>query len=688
LIERFGSLEGLLERAIEVPQKSIQGALLKYADQAHLSKQLATIDTQVPIDFDMGALRYGPPDSKRLREIFKELEFQRLLQEWTEPHVSIEGKYALIENRKDLQEMVKKIEAAGELAIQVLMSTSTPMRAQLLGVAMSLNPGEAYYIPLRATPDGSAQISRDDVLEILSPYLEDPQIGKVGHDLKTTMVVMHRHGARLGGIRTDTMVASYVINPSRRSHGLEGLALEYLDQKLTPLRERLGERDPQQGLGELPLSAAAHNACEKAEASLRLARVLIPKVRDEGFAELFYGLEIPLIPVLARMEMHGVMVDASQLAALSSELEEKIYALEEEIYQLVGGTFNINSPQQLGAILFERLKLPVIRKTKTGYSTDMDVLKELAKGHALPSSVLEYRSLAKLKSTYVDVLPRLVNPETGRIHTSFNQAVTATGRLSSSEPNLQNIPIRGEWGQKIRRAFIPEKDCWLFSADYNQVELRILAHLSEDPVLLEAFDRNEDIHLRTAAEIFGVPLEEVTPQMRREAKVINFGIIYGMSAYGLARELDVEPKVAKAYIDGYFQRYKGVRGYLDGVLAAAKKKGYVETLMHRRRYLPEIGSPNQAARKFAERTAINTPIQGTAADMIKKTMIRIQERMDAEGLASRMLLQVHDELVFEVPEGERDRVASLVREEMEGVERLTARLGIETGWGKNWAETH
>lgn len=688
LIQRFGSLEELLRRADEVPEKKTRESLLKYADLARLSKQLATIETNVSMDVDLETLEYGPPDVARLRELFRELEFRSLLQEWTQPHESRDEKYHTVDTWDTFAEMTKGIEASDAICIHVMMSSPDPMSAELLGMALGFKPSEAYYIPAKPPHDGRSDLSRDEILEALRPFLEDPEIGKIGHDLKPAMVILRRHGIGLEGIQADAMVASYLINPSQRSHGLETLALEYLDRKLTPLKERLGKGNGRGGLEGLPLPEATRYACEDVDTALRLTQLLVPKLKEEGFDALFNGLEIPLIPVLVRMEMNGVRVDVQLLEALSAKLQQRSCSLEEEIHQLAGEAFNINSPQQLGTILFDKLKLPVVRKTKTGYSTDMEVLRELAKGHVLPGKVLEYRSLVKLRSTYVEALPRLVHPETGRIHTSFNQTVTATGRLSSSEPNLQNIPIRSEIGQQIRRAFVPEEDCWLFSADYSQVELRILAHLSQDPILMEAFHRDGDIHLRTAAEIFGVAPEEVTPQMRREAKVINFGIIYGMSAFGLSRELDVEPKVARAYIEGYFQRYKGVRDFIDGVLEKAKENGYVETLMNRKRYLPEITSSNAAARKFAERTAINTPIQGTAADLIKKAMIRIQDRIDAQGLASKMLIQVHDELLFEVPEREREVMAALVREEMESVERLTVPLRVDTGWGKNWAEAH
>jgi DNA polymerase-1 len=670
LIRRFGSLEETLARAGEITQKKLRESLEKHSEQARLSKQLAIIDTQVPVEDCLEGLRHGPPVRERLRAIFKELEFHRLLQEWTEPQTQEPTCFQSAASAGDLRSLAASIRAAGRMTLQLDVSSPEQMQGQLVGAAWAFGSGEPHYTPLGDGGEGQT------ALEALRLLLEAPEIAKTGHDLKSAVVTLERQGVRLRGPLEDTMVASYVLNPSRRNHSLEDLALELLDRKLSPRRP------------EAPGPSAGSWSCERVAAVVALSRVLVPRLEQGGLARLFRDVEMPLIPVLARMEMNGIRLDAGRLVKLSAEMEEEMRVLEAEIHQLGEGPFNINSPQQLAEVLFERLKLPVVKKSKTGYSTDMEVLAELSRGHPLPGKVLAYRSLAKLKSTYVDALPALVRPDTGRIHTSFNQTVTATGRLSSSEPNLQNIPVRGERGQRIREAFVPQEGQWFLSADYSQVELRILAHLSRDPILLAAFHRGEDVHTHTACEIFGVSPEGVTPQMRREAKVINFGIIYGMTSFGLARELGVAAKVAQAYIEGYFQRYRGVRDYLDRVLEEARNRGYVETLSGRRRYLPEIASRNVAARKFAERTAINTPIQGTAADMIKKAMIRIHHRLDQEGLSARMLLQVHDELLFEVPEGERDALEALVREEMAGAEPLDVPLTVQTGWGRSWAEAH
>jgi DNA polymerase-1 len=686
LIQQFGALENLLEHLDDVEPKSMAQALGDHTDQALLSKRLAVIDRRVPIEVSLETLQHGPADTARLRALFKELEFHRLLQELGATAGVQEVQCRVLETEEDCKKCLEGFREVGSVALALLTERSASDAPGIRGVALAGESGKACYVPLLG-PDG-AVVREGPGLQALRRILQDSSVGKIGHDLKRAKVLLAREAEiELNGFLEDTMVASYLLNPSRRTHELEALALEVLDLQLTPEpRERDGAAEGETAGGMLPRQA--QRACAMADAAVRLRGRLTPRLVEEGFEKLFKELEVPLIPVLARMEMHGVRVDVEELEALGEVMAAEMRGLEEEIHAAAGTSFNINSPQQLAVVLFETLKLPVLRRTKTGYSTSMEVLQELARGHDLPRKVLEYRSVAKLKSTYVDVLPRLVDPRTGRIHTYFNQTVTATGRLSSSEPNLQNIPIRGELGQRIRRAFVPDDGHIFLSADYSQVELRIMACLSGDPILLESFRRNEDIHVRTAAEIFGVSPEEITTQMRREAKVINFGILYGMSAFGLARELNVSSKVARAYIDGYFQRYKGVRDYIDGVLEEAGKKGYVETLMGRRRYLPEIVSANVAARKFAERTAINTPIQGTAADIIKMAMIRVQRALDKARMRTRMIIQVHDELLFEVPAAEKQQLAELVKEEMESVVELQSPLRVELGWGQNWAEAH
>jgi len=561
------------------------------------------------------------------------------------------------------------------------------MRARIVGISFAVDDHEAFYIPI-AHRNLDGQPDLDFVLAHLKPLLEDAQIKKIGHNIKYEYIIFRRYGITLSGMACDTMVASYVLNPSKYRHNLDDVALDYLDYRMTSFKDVAGSGKKQVTFDFVPIEAAKDYACEDSDITCILSRLLLPKLADGNLEELFYSIEMPLVEVLAQMEMTGVKLDFDHLGKLSREFGSGLEAIEKKIYDLAGQRFNVNSPKQLGELLFEKLKLPVQKKTKTGYSTDIDTLNELALIHPLPKEVLAYRSLAKLKSTYIDNMPALVNPETGRIHTSYNQTVTATGRLSSSEPNLQNIPIRTEEGIRIREAFISKPGWKILSADYSQIELRILAHLSDDPTLTDSFVRDEDVHARTASEIFGVRPTGVSPQMRREAKVINFGIIYGMSGFGLSRELGIEPRVAQEYIDHYFAKYSRVRGYLDSILDQAREYGYVTTLMNRRRYLPEIKASNGAVRKFAERTAINAPIQGTAADLIKIAMLRIHKKLAAEHFEANMIMQVHDELVFEAPEGEMEALQAMVKKEMEGVITLKVPLKVDAGWGVNWREAH
>jgi DNA polymerase-1 len=484
------------------------------------------------------------------------------------------------------------------------------------------------------------------------------------------------------------MIASYLLNPTKHNHNLGEIAREYLDRSVTDYKEVVGTGGKEVTFDKIDLERARDYSCEDADVSLQLSQILLPKLEEGGFKDLFDQVEIPLVIVLAKMEMNGVKIDRDLLEEFSKETEGQLQQKMDRIYALAGEVFNINSSQQLGKILFDKLKLPTIKKTKTGYSTDVEVLTKLSLQHDLPLEILGYRNLSKLKSTYIDALPKLIHPKTGRVHTSYNQTVTATGRLSSSDPNLQNIPIRAEEGSRIRQAFIPEKGRAIVSADYSQIELRILAHLSQDETLMEAFQRDEDIHARTASEIFRVPMDEVTPSMRREAKVINFGIIYGMSAYGLSQQLGSDPKIAQVYIDQYFMKYTGVQAYIEKGLEGARQRGYVTTLLHRRRYLPEIHSSTVAIRQAAERMAINTPLQGTAADIIKVAMIHIQSRIEGQGLSTKMIMQVHDELVFEVPEEELQEALPLIQNEMETVMDLSVPLKVSIHSGKNWAEVH
>ena len=688
LIRRYGSLEALLERAEEDPgiRKRLKEAIRQNRQQALLSKQLATIDTQVPLEFRWEDFRLAPPDEERLKAIFRELEFHRFLKElFPERTLSEEG-YHLVTEKEDLEALVRRLRKAEGFALDLESTSRDPMMAQLVGFAISLSPHEAYYIPVGHDYLGAPpQLPVDEVLTRLKGVLEDEGIKKYGQNIKYDYIILGRYGVKLRGISCDAMVAAYLLDPTRRVYNLESLAQQFLGHQMITYKEVVGKGE---GFQKVELEQAKRYACEDADVTFLLAGELLGRLGQEGLKGLFERVELPLIEVLAEMEMWGVRVDVGQLGEFSKELEGRLWRLEEEIQRMAGVRFNLNSPQQVGKVLFERLGLPVKKRTKTGYSTDVEVLQSLAREYEIARLLLEYRGLAKLKSTYVDALPKMINPETGRIHTSYNQTATATGRLSSSEPNLQNIPIRTEEGRRIREAFIPEEGWVLLGADYSQIELRILAHLSADPTLIEAFRREEDIHTRTACEVFGVGPDEVTPEMRREAKVINFGIIYGMSPYGLSKELGVEPKVAARYIEDYFKRYQGVKAFIEGVISEAKKRGYVTTLFGRRRPLPEINSSNRTARQFAERTAINTPVQGTAADLIKMAMVNIYRRIRKEGLQAKLIIQVHDELILEVKEEEMERAKGMVKEEMEGVSELRVPLKVEISAGKNWGEIH
>ncbi len=689
LIHEYKTIEKLLAQVDRIKNPKLRQSLLQYAEQARLSRELATINTQAPISWELEELKKGSPERERLMAIFKELEFSKLIREFSPLAPAEKNDYRLILTAKELTDLIRNLGQAGAFALDLESTSLDPVQARIVGFSFSFLPHQAFYIPVgHDYPGAPSQLSLDEVLGALSHLLQEPAIKKFGQNIKYDYILLARQGIRVQGIEADTMIASYLLNPSKHGHSLEDLAQEYLDHKAISFAEVAGSGAKAIPFNRVEVRRAMEYSCQDADLTLRLTHLLIPKIKADGFEDLFHRVELPLVEVLAEMEITGIRLHLSLLQALSKEFEGQIERMAQGIFEVAGESFNINSPQQLGKILFEKLKLPGGKRTKTGYSTDMEVLSELSREYPLPAKVLEYRSLAKLKSTYVDALPLLVNPQTQRVHTSFNQTVTATGRLSSSDPNLQNIPIRSPEGRRIREAFIPEEGWQLLSADYSQIELRILAHLSGDAFLIATFRKDEDVHAATAAEIFHVPLTEVTPEMRRLAKVINFGIIYGMSAFGLSRELGVPPGVAQAYITHYFQRYQGVRSYIDQSLEQARERGYVSTLMNRRRYLPDIRSNNRSVRQFAERIAINAPIQGTAADLIKVAMIRIHQRLKRETRRAKLLLQIHDELLFEVPEGEMEAVQALAKEEMEGVIRLQIPLKVDIGVGINWAEAH
>ena len=686
LIREFGSLEALLERVEEVSRPRLRKLLKAHAEAARISKELIRLKDNAPVSLDLSHYRLREPDWPRLRELFRELDFTRLLRELPPEKTISYDDYHLVTSEEELKDLVAQARGAAPLVVDLEATDKDPLRAEIVGVALCFSPPKAYYIPVgHKALTSPNQLSFETVKRHLAPLIEDEGVPVVGQNIKYDLILLRRQGIELRGLAGDTMVASYLLDPTRRAHNLDDLAQEYLGHKMISYRELVGKGG---SFADVGLEEAKIYACEDAHVTYLLHEKMWPLLKEHSLWPLFMEVEIPLIYVLAEMEIVGVKIDLVYLRELSREFERRLLELEERIYSLAGEAFNINSTRRLGSILFDKLGLPRLKKTrkKTGYSTDVEVLEELAALHELPRLILEYRTLAKLKSTYVDALPRMVNPLDGRLHTSFNQTVTATGRLSSSEPNLQNIPVRGEEGTKIRRAFVPEEGHLLLSADYSQIDLRVLAHYSQDQTLVEAFARGEDIHARTAMEIFGVPREMVTSEMRRVAKTINFGIVYGMSPYGLAKELKIGRREAAAFIERYFERYPGVRDYMQQIVAEARERGYVATIFGRKRYLPDINSPNRAAREFAERTAINTPIQGSAADIIKLAMIEIHRSIKKEEMPAKMILQVHDELLFEIPEPQVEDVARRIVELMETVVKLRVPLKVNVSWGKSWAE--
>ena len=691
LIKTFGSMKNLYEKVDKITKKKQHENLVKYREQAFLSRELVTINTSVPLEFSPLEFEFKEPDNAKLSKLFKDLEFRQLQKTFPEKADLSKKDYRWVHSIKELSDLISRLRTAQIFAIDTETTSKNPMKANLVGLSFSMKADEAFYIPCAHDyPDMPEQLPLKDVLNLLKPLLENPDIKKIGQNIKYDWIVLDRHGINLEGVVFDTMLASYLINPSKRAHNLDQIALDFLDHKTITYKEVVGKGKNASGFAQVPIEKAVPYACEDADITLMACNVLGPELNKAGLTELLEEVEMPLVPVLMKMEMTGICVNKDKLHSLSKTFEIKLGTLEKSIYEIAGERFNIKSTQQLGHILFDKLKLPTGKKTKkkTGFSTDVDVLTELAVNHELPALILKHRTLAKLKSTYTDALLDLVHPETDRIHTSFNQTVTATGRLSSSDPNLQNIPIRTDEGREIRRAFVPKKGWHLVSADYSQVELRILAHCSDDQILIKAFMEDEDIHMRTAAEVFQVFPSFLTPELRQQAKAINFGIIYGMSPFGLSKQLEISRKMAKTYIDNYFARYKGVKKYIDSTIEEAIKTKQTSTLLGRIRLLPDINSPNRNIRQFAERTAINTPIQGSAADLIKVAMIKMDQTFKEKKLKSAMLLSVHDELIFEVPPDELNTVKKLVKKIMEGVWELKVPLKVNVACGENWAEAH
>jgi DNA polymerase-1 len=722
LLQGIGGLDAIYTRLDEVASLEFRGAktmapkLEAHRELAYLSYQLATIKTDVKMDLAIGELHNGEANQPALLALFKELEFKTWIKELESDDTAtaaqpkpdqntpsdngadpapqpppVEKDYQTVLTQQQLDNWVAKIKSASLVAVDTETTSLDYMQAQLVGVCVAVEPGEAAYIPFGHDYMGApAQLSKEAVLAQLKPLLEDPEIKKVGQNLKYDMSVLAQHGIDLQGVAFDTMLESYVLDSVATRHDMDSLAAEYLGETTISFTDVAGKGAFQLTFNQVPLEEAAPYAAEDADITLRLHQVLWPELRKHASLEkVFNDIELPLLPVLSRIERTGALVDGTLLFQQSNELAKRLGELETEAWDLAGQQFNLASPKQLGEILFEKLEIPVLKKTAKGApSTKEEVLQELALDYPLPKVLLEHRGLAKLKSTYTDKLPTMINPQSQRIHTSYHQAGTATGRLSSSDPNLQNIPVRTSEGRRVRQAFIAAPGCKMVAADYSQIELRIMAHLSEDPSLLKAFAEDQDIHRATAAEVFAVATEQVTADMRRSAKAINFGLIYGMSAFGLARQLNIGRKQAAEYIELYFQRYPGVQAYMNNIRHTAAEQGYVETAFGRRLYLPEINSRNGMRRQAAERTAINAPMQGTAADIIKLAMIHVDDWLQNSNLQSRMIMQVHDELVLEVPEVELEPVTQGLNDLMQNAASLLVPLVVDVGVGDNWDQAH
>ena len=697
-LQGYGSLDNIIAHADEIKGK-VGENLRNSLDTLELSRQLATIRCDVPLKQSLEELRLGEADREQLRDWYERLEFRTWLKELlsgagekdaTEP-AQEQAAYETITSEQQWADWLERLRAAERFAFDTETDRLDYMQARVVGVSFALAPGEAAYVPLEHDyPGAPPQLDRERVLDDLRPLLESATPRVIGQNLKYDRHVLLNHGLALEAMAFDTMLESYVLDSTASRHDMDSLALKYLGYKTVSFEDVAGKGAKQLSFNQVPLESAAPYAAEDADITLRLHQALWPRLEAlPSLAEVFREIEMPLVRVLSRIERNGVRIDAGQLATQSAELAVRLQEIEQAAHEAAGQPFNLGSPKQIQEILFEKQGLPVLAKTPKGApSTAESVLQELAEDYALPRLILEHRSLSKLKSTYTDKLPQQIDPDTGRVHTSYHQAVAATGRLSSSDPNLQNIPVRSEEGRRIRRAFVAEPGNRLLAADYSQIELRIMAHLSGDEGLLAAFAQGEDIHRATAAEVFGVALDAVSSDQRRSAKAINFGLIYGMSAFGLAKQLGIPRGEAQQYVERYFERYPGVRDYMERTRAQAHEDGYVETLFGRRLYLPEINARNQMRRAAAERTAINAPMQGTAADIIKRAMIRTDDWLQASGLNCRMIMQVHDELVFEVAKAQAETARERICQLMEGAAELRVPLLVEAGLGDNWEEAH
>jgi len=694
-LNQYGSLDEIKEHAEDLKGK-VGENLKNHRSVLPLSRRLATIKCDVKLDRKPRELERLQPDEDRLRALYSKLEFKSWLSELGGLKPETGGleaapEYEIIQDERSLDQWIKQLRSAGTFSFDTETTSLDTLEAELVGVSFSDRVGAAAYVPCgHDYPGVGKQIDRSTLLKKLKPLLEDKSFTKIMHNLKFDMGVLENYGVRIAGHCRDTMLESYVLDSTATRHDMDTLALKYLGLKTVKYEDVTGRGKSQINFREVPIEEAGPYAAEDADVTIRLDDKLRPRLAEvPALTELFEKIEMPLVPVLSRMERNGVNIDSGLLEKQSSQLDDRIREIEKEAWRAAGGEFNLASPKQIQEVLFDRLELPVISKTPKGQpSTSEEVLQELAATYPLPQMILEHRGLSKLKSTYSDKLPRMINPLTGRVHTSYHQAVAATGRLSSSDPNLQNIPVRTPEGRKIRQAFVAGPGMKIVSADYSQIELRIMAHLSGDKGLLKAFQAGEDVHRATAAELFGISPLEVQDDQRRPAKVINFGLIYGMSAFGLARQLKTDRNTAQEYIDRYFDRYPGVRAYMEDTRKLAHDQGYVETLFGRRLYLPEIRSRNHARRQYAQRTAINAPMQGTAADLIKMAMIAVDEWIQKAGKGIKMIMQVHDELVFEVPESLARETRDRVRRAMTSVAKLSVPLVVDIGVGDNWDEAH
>lgn len=691
LMQKYGTLEGIFENAKEIEGKT--GALIQGGKSAaESSKRLVTLVTNVALDIKWSDCKLKPYDEAALTDFLRRMEFKSLLNEMlpekklTDQTLRFEPETAVILTSDDLESLIETAKSKKMISIDTETTGINPLAADLVGISAAFDEKKAYYIPVGHSYLGMPrQLDKDKVMSMLRPVLENSEIRKYGQNIKYDLLMLKRSGAELKGVYFDSMIASYCLNPSKNSHGLKSMMLADFGMRMTEIEDLIGKGAKQTTMDKIEIEKAAPYAGADAAAVMLVSKIFEGELKQRGLEKLFYDIEMPLVGILAGMEHNGIKADTGYVRELIKKFEEEISRLQAEIFELAGEEFNPNSTKQLAVILFEKLKLPFLRKTKTGYSTDEETLQTLSGQHELPAKILEYRELQKLKSTYLESMLEL-SDSGGRVHTSFNQAVTATGRLSSSEPNLQNIPIKSEYGRMIRKCFIAEKGYTLLSSDYSQIDLRSLAHITGDDVLKKAFQEGRDIHTATAMEVFGVQASGVTPELRRIAKTINFGIIYGMSAFSLSQQLSIPPQQAKEYIENYFKRYSGVKKWMDEIIEFAKANGFVKTVAGRIRYLPDINSKNGQIRGFSERMALNTPVQGTSADIIKIAMIDIDKHLKSSGSGARMLLQVHDELLFEVPDGEMREVPSKLKYLMENAMKLDVPTVVEVKAGANWNE--